>query len=57
MGTIIVLAIIVVIAGLALRSLIQDKKKGITCRCGGNCSSCAGNCSTAGADKKKKDSI
>ena len=42
MGTVVVGAIVVVIAGLAVRSIVKDKKsvKG----CNGNCGSCGGHC-------------
>ena len=42
MGTILVLAILAVIVGLALRGMYRDKKQGKTC---GSCSCCSGGCS------------
>lgn len=54
-GTLLVLAIVALIVGLVLRSLIRDKKAGIhscggSCgsggcsACGGACSACSGGC-------------
>ena len=43
LSTIIVAAIVVVIAALAVRKMIKDKKSGKTCSsCGGNCTCCPG---------------
>ena len=42
MGTVVVGAIVVVIAGLAVRSIVKDKKSGKGCN--GNCGSCGGHC-------------
>ena len=42
MGTVVVGAIVVVIAGLAVRSIVKDKKIGKGCN--GNCGSCGGHC-------------
>ncbi len=44
MGTLIVLAIIAVAAGLAVRSMVRDKKNGKSLQCGGDCSRCGGHC-------------
>lgn len=57
MGTLIVLVIIVVLAGLAVRKLIHDKKNGISLQCGGNCEICISNCSALKTDlnAEKKD--
>lgn len=44
MGTVVVGAIVVVIAGLAVRSIVKDKKSGKGCN--GNCGSCGGHCSS-----------
>jgi hypothetical protein len=38
--TVIAIAIIIVIVGLAVFSIVRDKKKG-KCSCGNSCSSCA----------------
>ena len=42
MGTVVVGAIVVVIAGLAVRSIVKDKKSGKGCN--GKCGSCGGHC-------------
>ena len=42
MGTVVVGAIVVAIAGLAIRSIVKDKKSGKGCN--GNCGSCGGHC-------------
>jgi len=44
MSTIIVLAIIAAATGLALRSIIRDKKNGKYAQCGKDCSRCGGHC-------------
>lgn len=55
MGTVIVLAVLVVIVGLIVRSMIRDKKNGKSIQCGGNCSACGGHCHySAGAGKESK---
>lgn len=45
MGTIVVAGAICLMAGLAVRSIVKGKKKGISFQCGGNCKNCAGHCS------------
>ena len=40
MGTIITLVVVAGLVGLAVRSIIKDKKSG----CGGNCGQCKGHC-------------
>lgn len=45
MGTIIVLAVLMLIVGLIIRGMIRDKKKGKSLQCGGDCSRCGGHCS------------
>jgi len=45
MGTIIVLAVLVLAVGLIIRGMIRDKKKGKSIQCGGDCSHCGGHCS------------
>lgn len=42
MGTVVVGAIVVVIAGLGVRSIVKDKKSGKGCN--GNCGNCGGHC-------------
>ena len=42
MGTVLVGAIVVAIAGLAIRSIVKDKKSAKGCN--GNCGSCGGLC-------------
>ena len=42
MGTVVVGAIVVVIAGLAVRSIVKDKISGLGCI--GYCGSCCGHC-------------
>ena len=44
MGTLIVLAIIAADVGLAVRSMVRDKKNGKSLQCGGDCSRCGGHC-------------
>lgn len=44
MGTVIVGAIVLVIVGLAVRSMLRDKKAGKSVQCGGDCKHCAGHC-------------
>lgn len=42
LGTIIVLAVVVLIVYFAVRSMIKDKKRGKSLQCGGDCSKCKG---------------
>ncbi len=42
MGTFITAAILITVVGLALRSMVRDKKKGKLLQCGGDCSRCKG---------------
>ena len=44
MGTVITLAVVAAAAGLAVRSMIRDKKNGKSLQCGGDCSHCGGHC-------------
>lgn len=44
MGTVVVLAIVAALTGLAVRSMVRDKKNGKSLQCGGDCSHCRGNC-------------
>ncbi len=41
-GTFIVLAVLVVIVCIVVRSMIRDKKNGKSIQCGGECSKCRG---------------
>lgn len=44
MGTVITLAVVGAAVGLAVRSMIRDKKSGKSLQCGGDCSRCRGGC-------------
>ncbi len=44
MGTFVVGAIVCIIIGLAVRSMIRDKKNGKSIQCGGDCKHCGGHC-------------
>lgn len=44
MGTAIVGVILLSIVGLAVRSMVRDKKKGKSIQCGGDCKHCGGCC-------------
>ncbi|MGN0298562.1 MAG: FeoB-associated Cys-rich membrane protein [Lachnospiraceae bacterium] len=44
LGSIVVGAIILVLVGLVIRSMIRDKKNGVSLHCGGNCKNCHGGC-------------
>lgn len=44
MGTVFVGAIVVVIAGLIIRSMVRAKKSGKSIHCGGECGHCGGHC-------------
>ena len=44
MGTIITLAVVAAMVGLAIRSMVRDKKNGKSLQCGGDCSHCGGHC-------------
>lgn len=50
MGTVIVLAVLVLIVGLIVRSMIRDKKNGKSLQCGGSCSGCGGHCHCSAGD-------
>ena len=43
-GTLVTLAIVAVAVGLAIRSMVRDKKNGKSLQCGGDCSHCGGHC-------------
>lgn len=42
MGTVVVLAVVVLGVGFAVRSMIKDKKQGKSIQCGGDCKHCGG---------------
>ena len=44
MGTVVVAAVLVLLIGLAVRSMIKDKKNGKSLQCGGDCKHCGGHC-------------
>ena len=44
MGDAIVLAALVAVIGLAVRSLVKSRKRGGCAGCSGNCGCCGGNC-------------
>ncbi|MGN0347930.1 MAG: FeoB-associated Cys-rich membrane protein [Roseburia sp.] len=44
MGTIITGLVLAGVVGLAVRSMIRDKKKGKSLQCGCDCSRCSGGC-------------
>lgn len=44
MGTAIVLLVVLGAVGLAVRSMVKDKKAGKSLQCGGDCRHCGGHC-------------
>ncbi|MGN1377986.1 MAG: FeoB-associated Cys-rich membrane protein, partial [Dorea sp.] len=42
MGTVVVLLVLVGVVGLAVRSMIKDKKAGKSLQCGCDCKHCSG---------------
>ena len=44
MGTVVVAAALVLVIGLAVRSMSKDKKNGQSLQCGGDCKHCGGHC-------------
>lgn len=42
MATVIVTAVLIIMAGMAVRKMIKDKKNGKSIQCGGDCSRCGG---------------
>ncbi|MDD3404202.1 MAG: FeoB-associated Cys-rich membrane protein [Hespellia sp.] len=44
MGTIIVGVLVLAGVGLAIRSMVKDKKAGKSIQCGGDCKHCGGGC-------------
>lgn len=41
-GTTITLVILLTVVGMAVRSMVRDRKKGRSLQCGGDCSKCKG---------------
>lgn len=41
-GTTITLVILLAVVGMAVRSMVRDRKKGRSLQCGGDCSKCKG---------------
>ena len=44
MGSVIVGLVLAGIVGLAVRSMVKDKKTGKSIQCGGECKNCGGRC-------------
>ena len=44
MGSVIVGLVLAGIVGLAVRSMVKDKKAGKSLQCGGDCKHCGGHC-------------
>ena len=44
MGTVVTGAVVVVIVGLIIRSMVRDQIYGKSLQCGGDCSQCGGHC-------------
>ena len=44
MGTFITGVVLIAIVSLIVRSMIRDKKNGISVQCGGDCKHCGGHC-------------
>ncbi len=44
MGTAVVLAVLVLAVGIAVKSMVRDKKNGKSLQCGGDCKYCGGHC-------------
>ncbi len=42
MGTFITTIILLAVVGLAVRSMVRDRKRGKSLQCGGDCSQCKG---------------
>lgn len=42
MGTFIVGAVLLIIVGLIVKSMVRDKKNGKSIQCGGDCGKCGG---------------
>ncbi len=52
MGTFVVVAILILVVGLILRSMYKDKKAGKSLVCGCDCGSCGGACGACGGSGK-----
>jgi hypothetical protein len=48
MGTAVVGLIVLAVVGIAIRSMVKDKKAGKSLQCGGDCKFCGGHCSQGG---------
>lgn len=44
MGTVLVAAVLIFAVGIAIRSIVKDKKNGKSLQCGGDCKHCGGHC-------------
>lgn len=44
MGTFVAGAVVCALAGLAIKSMVRDKKRGKSIQCGGDCRNCGGHC-------------
>lgn len=44
MGTVLVAAVLAFAVGIAIRSIVKDKKNGKSLQCGGDCKHCGGHC-------------
>lgn len=44
MGTVLVAAVLMFAVGIAIRSIVKDKKNGKSLQCGGDCKHCGGHC-------------
>lgn len=51
MGNIIVGGVVVILIGLAVGSMVRDKKKGKSLGCGCDCSHCSGHCNPSENNK------
>ena len=51
LGTTIVLVIVLILVGLAIASMIRDKKNGRSLSCGADCSRCGGACHAGGGQE------
>lgn len=49
MGTMVVLAVLILAVVLVIRSMIRDKKNGKSLQCGGGCKYCGGHCHQTGS--------
>ncbi|MCC8127434.1 MAG: FeoB-associated Cys-rich membrane protein [Clostridiales bacterium] len=56
MGDLLVLAILLIIVALIIRSMIRDKKAGRSPLCGGDCKECGGICHQVPTKEDTKNS-